>query len=269
MKLGKVLQKYIPAKVFRKISSVYVRMKFSGASYACPLCGGSYKDFFPAGFDFPVLKELDIVGGGYREHVRCPGCNSSDRDRLFFLYLRDVLNVEIQKLHILHVAPEEKIQRYLKSLKNIEHESIDIGSKIADKKMDIQHIDYPDATFDVVLCNHVLEHIVDDQKAIRELYRVLKVGGIAILQVPISMKLEKTYEDFTIVSPKDRETFFGQDDHVRVYARDYKDRLIAGGFSVKVVPYAHEIGEDLAQKYSLNLREALYVCTKGSPDVSV
>lgn len=235
-----------------------------GSTCTCPICSRSYREFYSAGFDFPVLTELDVVGGGLREGVRCPGCNSGDRERLFFLYLQNELKVGTKNVRILHVAPEASVQQFLKSCKNITHESVDLNSPRADKKMDVQSLAYDSGTFDIVICNHVLEHIIDDVRAMRELHRVLKDGGTAILQVPISLKLTETLEDPEVVSESDRERVFGQSDHVRIYAQDYKDRLVNSGFSVKVIPYAHELGEELTKKYALNPREDLYVCTKST-----
>ncbi len=262
MSTGKVLKKILPEKIFKRLLGVYTQVKLHGDTYHCPICKRSYSAFYSAGFDFPVLKELDVVGGGFRKNVRCPGCNSGDRERLFFLYLKNVLKVDTERLSILHVAPEESVQLYLKSLTNISHESIDLGSERADKKMDIQSLQYPSDTFDVVICNHVLEHIIDDGLAMREMYRVLRKGGTAILQVPISLKLAETFEDPAVVSHEDRERVFGQSDHVRIYARDYKERLEKSGFSVQVVPYAKVLGNELSTKYALNAREDLYICRK-------
>lgn len=233
-----------------------------GTKYHCPICNRSYREFYSAGFDFPVLTELDVVGGGFREGVRCPGCNSGDRERLFFLYLQNELKVGTKNLRILHVAPEVAVQKFLKSCKNITHESVDLDSPRADKKMDVQSLTYDSDTFDIVICNHVLEHIIDDGRAMRELHRVLKKGGTAILQVPISLKLTETFEDPSVQSEHDRERVFGQSDHVRIYAGDYKDRLEKSGFSVLVIPYAQLLGDACTKKYALNPKENLYICTK-------
>jgi SAM-dependent methyltransferase len=262
MDMSSFLQKYIPHALWKTLTHAYMNIKLMGSTYTCPLCGRSYRKFYAAGFDFPVLRELDVVGGGFRENVRCPGCNSGDRERLFFLYMRDVLKVETAKLTILQVAPEESVQKVLKSLKNISHESVDLDSPRADKKMDVQNLLYASETFDIVICNHVLEHIIDDLRAMRELHRVLKKGGTAILQVPISHTLTETFEDSSVQTASDRERVFGQSDHVRIYAQDYEERLRTCGFSVQAIPYAHVVGEELTRKYALNPRENLYVCTK-------
>jgi len=113
-----------------------------------------------------------------------------------------------------------------------------------------------------VICNHVLEHIEDDTKAMNELYRVLKPGGMGIFQVPQDLKLEKTYEDFNITDPEERKKHFGQYDHVRIYGRDYFNRLRKAGFTVEEVDYSKELTPELVDKYRLTPGEILPVCYK-------
>jgi SAM-dependent methyltransferase len=129
-------------------------------------------------------------------------------------------------------------------------------------KINIADIPLPDDQFDCVICYHVLEHIPDDQKAMRELFRVLKPGGWAILQSPIDFNHDKTFEDPSIVSPDERERFFGQNDHVRIYGRDYKDRLEKAGFVVKVDDYVQQLGDSAIKKYGLMRDEKIHFCSK-------
>jgi FkbM family methyltransferase len=145
---------------------------------------------------------------------------------------------------------------------NIDYLSADIGSPLAKVQMDITDIKYPDDHFDVIICNHVLEHIPDDWKAMAELYRVLKPRGWAILQVPISLSLNQTYEDPLVTSPEERERAFGQNDHVRIYAKDYRDRLERVGFSVEIFSFVKDFGESSIHKYGLSKDENIYVCSK-------
>jgi ubiquinone/menaquinone biosynthesis C-methylase UbiE len=123
---------------------------------------------------------------------------------------------------------------------------------------------YPDSTFDVVICCHVLEHIPDDKKAMSELFRVLRPGGWAVLQVPIGRAIDKTYEDASITDPKLREKAFGQHDHVRVYGMDYKERLGKAGFSVATYNCLELFGEDIVKRHALEPREDVYMCKKGA-----
>jgi ubiquinone/menaquinone biosynthesis C-methylase UbiE len=143
----------------------------------------------------------------------------------------------------------------------LDYITADLSSSLASTKADIMNIPYKDNSFDIVLCNHVLEHVEDDQKAMRELRRVLSPGGWAILQSPIDTRLAQTFEDPTIVSPEERERAFGQHNHVRMYGRDYRERLENAGFTVKVDSYSKELGPDVARKYGL-LDEEIYFCTK-------
>ena len=150
-------------------------------------------------------------------------------------------------------------------MSNLDYISVDLNSPLAMVKMDITNILYEDNTFDVILCSHVLEHIIDDRKAIRELFRVLKPGGWAILQVPLSNENDKTLEEPSIISPRDRERIFGQKDHVRIYGRDYKDRLEKAGFTVKVDGYVRELGDDKIKKHGLSEDQEIYFCTNLRP----
>jgi len=193
-------------------------------------------------------------------NAQCPRCLSLERHRLIWLYLKNKTNLFTDQLRVLHFAPERVFNKIFRKMKNIDYVSADLSSKIAMKKMDITDIQESDNAYDVILCSHVLEHIVDDHKAMSELYRVLKPGGWAILQVPILC--ERTFEDASVVLPKDRERLFGQHDHVRKYGKDYRDRLEASGFKVKVDAYVKSLGEKKIEKYGLRRNQDIYFCTK-------
>jgi ubiquinone/menaquinone biosynthesis C-methylase UbiE len=147
-------------------------------------------------------------------------------------------------------------------LKNLNYTTADLYSPIVDIKADILDLPFADNSFDIVFCNHVLEHIEDDAKAIKELYRVLKTGGMGVFQVPQDMSLEKTYEDFSITSKEERKKHFGQYDHVRVYGKDYFNRLRKAGFTVSEVNYSKKLPAPLVDKYRLTKNEILPVCIK-------
>jgi len=238
-------------------------LKYIGNKYKCPFCRGHFSTFLPAGLDIPVLKEKQVIGGGYRLNSKCPRCYARDRERLIYLYLkkekRYVLSASIS---LLHVAPEKNLAIKLKSNPNINYISADLNSPLVDINMDITDIKQPDDTYDVIICNHVLEHINDDRKAMSELFRVLKKGGFAILQVPISYSIDKTLEDFSITSPEDREIMYGQKEHVRIYGSDYKLRLKGVGFSVIEYQFIEDMEPQSLKKFALFKDEKIFVCSK-------
>lgn len=145
---------------------------------------------------------------------------------------------------------------------NLEYITTDLNSPLADVKADICKLPFKDQSFDVIFCNHVLEHIPDDTTALRELYRVLKPGGWGIFQVPQDLSREKTFEDNSITDKRERARIFGQYDHVRIYGRDYFDKLRAGGFLVKEVHYAASMLPEDVEKYRLAKSEILPVVSR-------
>jgi len=182
---------------------------------------------------------------------------------LLYLYLSNKTNLFTEPVKLLHVAPEPALSAYIEQHSNIDYLTADIDLKSVMVKMDITEINYPDRSFDVIICNHVLEHIIDDRKAMNELYRVLKPGGWGILQVPMSISLDSTYEDFSITDPSEREQVFGQLDHVRIYAMDFVDRLKQSGFQVN--PFEWWNDQEFAgsnNKYGLLQDEIVFLVSK-------
>jgi len=177
-----------------------------------------------------------------------------------WLYFKDRTNLFRDRLRLLHFAPEQVFEATFKSLDNLDYITADLYSDRAMVKMDITNITYGDNSFDAILCSHVLEHVMDDKKAMREMFRVLKPGGWAIIMVPILA--EATFEDPSIVTPEDRERFFGQWDHVSLYGPDLKDRLESAGFDVKVDGYVRELGKSKIRRYGLLESHDIYFCTK-------
>ncbi|MDP3354233.1 MAG: methyltransferase domain-containing protein, partial [Flavobacteriaceae bacterium] len=163
---------------------------------------------------------------------------------------------------VLHLAPEQCFVNLFRKQQNLDYLTADLYSPIADVKADILALPFDDNTFDVVFCNHVLEHIIDDQKAMSELYRVMKKGGFGIFQVPQDLNLEKTFEDFTITNPKERAIHFGQYDHVRIYGQDYFKRLENAGFEVHQINLSTELSPELINQYKLTENEILPYCKK-------
>ena len=196
------------------------------------------------------------MGGGYRYSL-CPRCYSIDRKRLIYWFIVNKTNIlnSDKTINLLHIAPEKNLQNTLKSSSHIEYISGDLNSLMGcDIRLDIIDMNFEDNFFDVIIRNHVLEHIVDDRKAMRELFRVLRLKGFAILQVPISKKAKETFEDFSITSPEERERYFGQKDHLRIYDKYYKERLESVGFKLDL----YDIKKDLSIKEIKILGTAKY-----------
>ena len=265
------LKNIIPRKLgyqLKNIRSVVRGYLYKGDQYYCPICRHSFKTMLPGGFDLPVIKEQEIVGGGYRQNNICPRCQSTDRDRLVYLYLKENTAFFTAPQQVLHVAPEQSLFRVFSKLPNLTYTA---GTKYQEgfyysdelPVIDLRALSYNDNTFDFVIANHVLEHIKEEGKVLDEIFRVLKPGGIAILQVPIANKLQTTFEDPTILTKSDREKYYGQFDHVRLYGTDYPDRLSAVGFVVtKTKPGVKSWPMTDAERYALNGNEYLYVATK-------
>ncbi len=241
---------------------------YVGSRYQCPVCGHRFRTMLPGGFNLQVIKEMEIVGAGYRENDICPHCQSTDRDRLVYLYLKKETSFFQDNISVLHIAPEPALYDAIKKVKNVDYHP---GTKYQEgfyydsviEVVDLMRLSFNDNRFDWILCNHVLEHISDDIMAMKELFRVLKPGGKGILQVPYSTKLERTYEDDRYQSSEEREEHFGQFDHVRIYGQDYADRLKSCGFEVSIVDQKSGLpGVENPEKYALNKKEQLFVVSK-------
>lgn len=224
---------------------------YGGNTFEDPIDGRTYKKLLPYGYK-----------GRQRENALAPATLSLERHRLLWLYLKRDSDFFTAPHKMLHVAPEQCFYGRFRQMKNLDYLTADIDSPLADVKMDIHDIQYPDDSFDVILCNHVLEHVDDDQQCMRELRRVLKPGGLAIMQVPFDRKIAKTDEDPSITDPEERIRRFGQYDHVRIYGPDYKDRLENAGFTVTVVDYQSQMPAEEYKRYALMPGEKLYVCSK-------
>lgn len=240
------------------------RIAYFGVRFQCPFCGGRFRRLLPFGLDLPVLRRAGVVGAGRRDHALCPVCLSSDRERLVYLFLLRRTAVFSQPHILLHVAPERHLQDVLRRSPGSRYVSADLSSPDVMVRMDIAQSPFCDGTFDAIICNHVLEHVPDDRGAMKEILRLLKTGGWALLQVPIGLALWQTVEDPQVRTPEAREAAFGQGDHVRIYAEDYRQRLESVGFQVCVDNFVEQLGEVEALRYGLDPRERLYVCRKAS-----
>ena len=228
----------------------FVAFFLRGSTYTDPIDGKSYRRFLPYGY------------AKVRENVLAPGTLSLERHRLFWLYLKNETTFFSAPLRVLHFAPEQAFVQKFKKQKNLTYTTTDLNSPIADVKADICDLPFKDNSFDFIICNHVLEHIPDDTKAMQELYRVLAPSGTAIVQVPYDAKREITFEDNTITDQRERTRIFGQYDHLRVYGMDYFKKLSSIGFDVNALDYTSSISSDDIERYRLCKGELLPVCKK-------
>ena len=228
----------------------FVAFFLRGNTYTDPIDGKSYRRFLPYGY------------AKVRENVLAPGTLSLERHRLFWLYLKNETTFFSDPLRVLHFAPEQAFVQKFKKQKNLTYTTTDLNSPIADVKADICDLPFKDNSFDFIICNHVLEHIPDDTKAMQELYRVLAPSGTAIVQVPYDAKREITFEDNTITDQSERTRIFGQYDHLRVYGMDYFKKLSSIGFEVNALDYTSSMTSDDIERYRLCKGELLPVCKK-------
>ena len=234
-----------------------------GGRFACPFCHWRFRRMRSAGFDHAVLRAKDVVGGSCHPNDVCPRCQSNARERFVYLYLQDRSSVFSEPLRVLHVAPEPHLSRELRQVPGIRYVTGDLAQRWVSVRLDVMTLPFPDNSFDLVICNHVLEHVFDDQAAMRELRRVLRPGRRAMLQVPIGRALEDTVEDPAAVTEADRIRMFGQRDHVRLYAAgDYMRRLAKAGFRVELGRAVDYLGEETIKRYALIREEPVFSCQR-------
>ncbi|MEK7537597.1 MAG: class I SAM-dependent methyltransferase, partial [Patescibacteria group bacterium] len=232
--------------LLRRAFWCYRAWSLRGDRFECPCCGGYFRSLLPAG----VVR---------RPNACCPRCGSLERHRLIWLYVQRRTDLLTKSHRVLMVAPEETLQRKLRGRPNLEFLSIDLESPLAMRRMDITRLELPDASYDVIFCNHVFEHIPEDRAAMRELRRVLKPGGWAILQTPVDRARATTDEDPAIVDPSERLRRFGQADHVRRYGRDFFNRLRQAGWAVERNSFVHELRPEEIASYALWPDEELII----------
>jgi len=221
-----------------------------GNKFTDPIDGKSFKNFLSYGYE------------KQRDNVLSPSTLSLERHRLLWLYLQNETDFFSAKKKVLHFAPEQCFLKRFRKLDNLNYTTTDLLSPIADVKADICDLPFEDNSYDTILCNHVLEHIPDDSKAMKELFRVLKPGGYGIFQIPQDLNRETTFEDNTITDKAERAKIFGQYDHVRVYGRDYFDKLRSIGFKVEEVDYTASLSTEEIEKYCLAKGEIIPVVYK-------
>lgn len=254
-KLYKFLLNKLPRPLLIRLSypfKMVAPLLFKGNKVECPVCEKHFSKFLSYGSDI-----------AHRENVLCPFDLTLERHRLMWLYLKDHSNFFTQKeLNVLHIAPEQCFYHRFKKQENLNYLTGDLVSPLADMHFDLHKIPLEDNRFDVIFCNHVLEHVDDAAQCMRELYRVMKPGGWGIMQVPQDHKREITFEDPTITSPEDREKFYWQKDHVRLFGKDYPDWLRKAGFTVEEFDKESKYDATMIERYRLQKEEVLYIVKK-------
>ncbi|MBX2954937.1 MAG: class I SAM-dependent methyltransferase [Cyclobacteriaceae bacterium] len=253
-KLVSFLIRNVPRKYLQRITGIGRRVltiAYAGNTVMCPVCEKKFRKFLPYGRIKP------------RENALCPNCLALERHRLIWLYLKEKTNFFEKPLNVLHIAPEACFMNRFEKIHGENYITADIESPLAKIKMDIHQMPFKDNYFDVVLCNHVLEHVTDDIQTLREINRVLKPGGFAIVQVPFFNPIpDVTLEDATITDPKEREKLFGQDDHVRKYGKDYAARIERTGLHAVEDNFINELMPETRDRFKLPQGEIIYKAIK-------
>lgn len=255
-KLFKWVLRRFPRPVLIRLSYAarpLLALWLKGSRYTDPIDGRQFRTFLPYGYEKP------------RENVLSPSTLSLERHRLLWLYLQNETDFFSKPARLLHFAPEQAFHRRFRQLSHLEYVTTDLNSPLAEVRADICDLPFASDSFDIILCNHVLEHIPDHHKALSELYRVLRPGGWGIFQVPQDLKRETTFEDPTITDPEQRRRIFGQYDHVRVYGRDYFDLLRQTGFDVEAVDYTVRFTPEMVDRYRLAPGELIPLVRKPAP----
>ncbi|WP_090678648.1 class I SAM-dependent methyltransferase [Myroides guanonis] len=254
MKKGfKTILNLVPRPLLIRLSylaSPILSWYLKGESFTDPIDGKSFKTFLPYGY------------ATQRNNALSPSTLSLERHRLLWLYLQRETDFFTSPKKVLHFAPEQAFYKRFRKLNNLDYTTTDLESPLADVKADICNLPFEDNSFDVILCNHVLEHIPNDTKAMQELYRILKPGGMGIFQIPQDTKRTTTFEDDSITDKKERTRIFGQYDHVRIYGLDYFDKLKTIGFEVNPVDYTVNFTQEEIKRYGLAKGEIIPVCFK-------
>lgn len=241
--------------------------RFLGSSRFCYICRKSFRSFIPCrgGYAFlsPFIRELDLIGSDV-ENFLCPYCLCFDRERHLWMYL-DKLNLWgcVTGSSVIHFAPENETAKRIISQNPALYVKADLYPDSPDiERIDLAAIPHPSESFDLLICNHVLEHVHDDRRALSEIFRILKPGGYAILQTPYSFFLSNSFSDPSINTDALRLRHYGQEDHVRLYGRDLFTRIEGSGLSLRVHTHAQCLSEFDASIYGVNPREDLILAVK-------
>lgn len=231
-----IVRRILPYRLRTALRRLPRALWLIGRTYQCNCCGWHFRRLAP-------LKN--------RANAQCPWCGSAERHRLLALYLRLRTSIFDRPTDVLHVAPEEGIRSLLRRSATVRAVGVDLAHPLADRKMDIRALDFPDGAFDVAICSHVLEHVEEDRKAMTELHRVLRPGGTLLVMVPFDASAARTREDPNVVDPAERKRLYGQSNHVRLYGRDLVDRLAGVGFEVTIDRFSTSLPIELVRTHAL------------------
>lgn len=241
-----------------------------GAHHQCCLCGRRVRRFLPYRHGGPglpaVLKEQDVIGSD-TDNFECPACGCHDRERHLLLYLRaSGLLPTLRGARVLHFAPEAHLRHTIAAAQPAEYVLADLYPREPGvQRLDMTAIDHPDQCFDLVIANHVLEHVADDGRALREILRVLRPGGHAILQTPYANRLAAKFEDATITTEAARLQAYGQEDHCRLYGADLPAHILSFGFLSKVGTHRALLPDVDAAAAGVNEREPFLLFARPGP----
>jgi SAM-dependent methyltransferase len=249
-------------RLYERIRGVLLLFWCLGVGRECPFCGMRLRRFLPDGGEpSELFGKTHVVGGGPVNEAICPFCRSFERERHVYLYLKILTGGFAEGIRILHIAPERNLERVLSRQKHIDYVTGDLNPKRAQVRVDLTAMEFASESFDVVICNHVLEHIPEDRGAMAEILRVLRPGGWAMVQVPIGPQ-SATQEDSLVESAEERLRLYGQHDHVRLYGGDYTERLESIGFRVTTGSIRGTLGDSCAKRFGLLEDELIYIATK-------
>jgi predicted SAM-dependent methyltransferase len=257
-------------KTLRHILKNMRRLQYCGSRYKCPVCSSRLRSFLPLPDKYRVTINVhgrEFTAYDYEtlnvDNFACPVCFATDRERLYVLYLNQYVRNDDRRKTLVHFAPEKELSRYIKENTHFHYRTADLFMQDVDDRIDITDMaGYPAESIDCFICSHVLEHIPDDNKALEELHRILKPDGWGIIMVPLMPNLDETYEDFSKTTTEERLFHFGQEDHVRVYA---KNNLITKfeevGFDVHQFG-RNDFGMESFERCGITPNSILYIVAK-------
>lgn len=272
MNLINVVKRVVPEPIKKYYQKKFFKPSYTGDKYFCPVCKtpvnyfNRLSDYYFEKFDkyqfihsIFAMETLNILNHS------CPACGASDRDRLYALYFMNRFNTmdKPKKYTFIDFGPEPSLAKFIRSYSFLEYRSADLFMKNVDDKVDVMDMNaYEDNSVDIFLCSHILEHVGNDRKAMRELYRILKSGGFGIVMTLILLTLKEVSEDPRIISEADRWKHFGQNDHIRMYSKEgFVRRLEEAGFTVCQLGIDY-FGIDIFGRYGIHPRSVLYVVEK-------